>query len=257
MKACGSALALGAAVGLSALAGTGGAGEAAELWIMTTMGPSTGVFEVAAGFEKATKNKVTVTFETGPSLDQKLQSDAPADLIASGPEQVEELIKKGKVVAGSNMPFGLAGLGASVKAGAPRPDISTIDAYKAVLLASKSVGFSRGCSGTHTQEGIDKLGISEQMKSKIKLTGGGPVAEFLAKGDFELGIQQTNVLVGIPGTDYVGPLPGFTNRPCPFNVGLMAVSKQSNLAREMIKFMTSPDAISLLQKGHMEPAKRS
>src|SRR6266436_7969441 len=86
---------------------------------------------------------------------------------------------------------------------------------------------------------IGKLGIADQMKPKIKLTGGGPVAEYLAKGDFELGIQQTNVLVGIPGTDYVGPLPGFTNKPCPFNVGLMAVSKQSDLAREMIKFMTS------------------
>ena len=257
MKACASAIALSAAVGLSALAGGSGTSQAAELWIMTGMGPSTGVYEVAAGFEKATKNKVTVTFETGPSLDQKLQSNAPADIIAGGPEQLEDLIKKGKVVAGTNMPFGLAGLGASVKAGAPRPDISTLDAYKAVLLASKSVGFSRGCSGTHTQEGIDRLGIGEQMKSKIKLTGGGPVAEYLAKGDFELGIQQTNVLVGIPGTDYVGPLPGFTNKPCPFNVGLMASSKQPDLAREMLKFMTSPEAISLLQKGHMEPAKRS
>ena len=95
------------------------------------------------------------------------------------------------------------------------------------------------------------------MKSKIKLTGGGPVAEYLAKGDFELGIQQTNVLVGIPGTDYIGPLPGFTNKPCPFNVGLMASSKQPDLAREMLKFMTSLEAISLLQKGHMEPARRS
>ena len=88
MKACGSALALGAAVGLLA-AGGGGTSQAAELWIMTGMGPSTGVYEVAAGYEKATKNKVTVTFETGPSLDQKLQSDAPADIIAAGPEQLE------------------------------------------------------------------------------------------------------------------------------------------------------------------------
>src|SRR5215467_16061816 len=108
MRVYGSAL----AAGLFALAGTGGAGQAAELWIMTTMGPSTGVYEVAAGFEKATKNKVTVTFETGPSLDQKLQSNAPADIIAGGPEQLEDLIKKDKVVAGTNMPFGLAGLGA-------------------------------------------------------------------------------------------------------------------------------------------------
>jgi hypothetical protein len=102
--------------------------------------------------------------------------------LRAAPEQLEDLLKRGKVVAGTNMPFGLAGLGASVKAGAPRPDISTIDAYKAVLLASKSVGFSRGCSGTHTQEGIDKLGIGEQMKSKIKLTGGGPGRRISGQG---------------------------------------------------------------------------
>src|SRR5262249_61958522 len=98
-------------------------------------------------------------------------------------EQDEVVTKKGKIVEGTNTPFGLACLGASVKAGAPRPDIGTIDAYKAVLLAAKSVGFSRGCSGTHTQEGIDKLGIGEQMKSKIKLTGGGPGDQQQAKGN--------------------------------------------------------------------------
>jgi molybdate transport system substrate-binding protein len=87
------------------------------------------------------------------------------------------------------------------------------------------------------------------------LTGGGPVAEYLAKGDFEIGIQQTNVLVGIPGTDYVGPLPAAVNKACPFNVGVMAISKQQDLARKMIEFMVSPAAVSLLQKAHMEPAK--
>jgi molybdate transport system substrate-binding protein len=243
--------------GLVLAAGLGGATAArsAELIVLTSMGPSTGTYELAAGFEKATKNKVTVTFETGQSLKQKLDTNAPADLITGGPEQIEQLIKAGKVVAGTNTPFGLAPLGLSVKVGAKKPDISTIEAYKATLLAAKSVGYSRGCSGTHTADGIEKLGIADQMKSKIKLTGGGPVAAYLAKGDFELGIQQTNVLVGIPGTDYVGPLPGYLNTACPFNVGLMAVSKQQDLAREMIKYMISPDAVSLLQKGFMEPAK--
>src|SRR6185295_7093783 len=154
----------------------------------------------------------------------------------------------GKVVPGTDMPFTVAPLGVSVKAGAPKPNIGTPDAFKAAMLAAKSVGWSRGCSGSNAQEVINKLGIGDQMKAKIKLTGGGPVAEYLAKGDFELGIQQTNVLVGIPGTDYIGPLPGFTNKPCPFNVGLMASSKQPDLAREMLKFMTSLEAISLLQK---------
>jgi molybdate transport system substrate-binding protein len=142
-----------------------------------------------------------------------------------------------------------------VRMGAPHPDISTLDKYKAVLLGAKSVGYSRGCSGTNTAKGIEELGITDQMKSKTVLTAGGPVAEYLAKGDFELGIQQTNVLVGIPGTDFVAPLPGAMNKPCPFNVGLMTSSKQPDLARAMMKFMVDPNSGSYLQKGHMDPVR--
>ena len=234
-----------------------GNAAAADLVILTNQGATPGVRELATAFSQASGHKVSVIQEAGAALERRLNSDAPGDLLTANPEQFEALIKNGKVVAATMSPFVLAGLGVSVRAGAPKPDISTVEAYKAALIAAKSIGYSFGCSGTHAAEGIEKLGIGEQMKAKTKLTGGGPVAEFLAKGDFELGIQQTNVLVGIPGTDYIGPLPGFANKPCPFNVGLMAASKQQDLARELMKFMTSPEAISLLQKGHMEPAKRS
>ena len=243
------------AVGLLATVWIHATPQTGEIIVLTGMGPETGVRQLAAAFEQATGHKVTVSFETGPSLDQKVDSNAPADLVAGGPEQIDDLIKKGKVAAGTNTPFSLAGLGLSVRAGAPKPDIRTPEAFRAAMLAAKSVGYSRGCSGQHTAEGIEKLGISEQMRAKVKLTGGGPVAEYLAKGDFELGIQQTNVLVGVPGTDYVGPLPGFLNTPCPFNVGLMAVSKQPELARTMIAFMISPEAGPLLRKGYMDPVK--
>ena len=147
MKALASALALGAAIGL--LAG-GGASQAAELWIMTTMGPSTGVFELAAGFERATKNKVTVTFESGSSLEQKLQSNAPADLLASGPDQVEDLMKKGKIVDGTNTPFGLAGLGASVKAGAPPATTNDDAGTSPVIERNTSADISRAAVTINT-----------------------------------------------------------------------------------------------------------
>lgn len=146
----------------------------------------------------------------------------------------------------------------SVRTGAPKPDISTVEAYKATLLAAKSVGYSRGCSGQHVAEGIAELGLTEQMKGKVQLTGGGtgPSTFFLARGDFEIAIQQTNIMVGAPGTDYVGPLPGFLNKPCPNSVGLLAVSKQQDAARAMIAFMISPAAAPLLRKVHEEPASR-
>ena len=151
--------------------------------------------------------------------------------------------------------FVVAGLGLSVRAGAPKPDISTVDAYKASLLAAKSIGYSRGCSGTNVAEGIARLGLTEQLKTKTVLTNGGPVTDSLARGDFEIGIQQTNIMVGAPGTDYVGPLPGFLNKPCPSSVALLTTSKQPEAARAMIAFMISRDAAPLLRKTHVEPAK--
>ena len=182
-----------------------GAARAAELTILTNQGATPGVRELVAAFERATGHKVTVIQEAGAALERRLASGGPADLIASNPGPFDDLVKRGKVVAGSATPFVLAGLGLSVRAGVPKPDISTVDAYKAALLAAKSIGYSRGCSGTHIAEGIEKLGLTEQLKPKTKFT--------VAKGDFDVGIQQTNIMVGAPGTEYVGPLPGFLNVP--------------------------------------------
>jgi molybdate transport system substrate-binding protein len=230
---------------------------AAELIFLASQGNLPGARELAAGFERASGHKVTVLQETGAALEQRL-NNGPADLVAVNPGPLEELVKKGRVVAGTATPFMLAGLGISVRAGAPKPDIGTVEAYKATLLAAKSIGYSRGCSGQHVAWGIEQLGLTEQLKPKIQLTGGGtgPVTFFLARGDFELGIQQTNIMVGAPGTDYVGPVPGFVNKPCPNSVGLLTVSKEPDAARAMIKFMTSPEAAAHLRKVHEEPPPR-
>jgi molybdate transport system substrate-binding protein len=147
----------------------------------------------------------------------------------------------------------LAGLGVSVRAGAPKPDISTVDSYKAALLAAKSIGYSRGCSGTHVAEGIAQLGLTDQLKTKTTLTENGPVTDYVARGDIEIGIQQTNIMVGVPGTDYVGPVPGYLNKPCPTSAALPTTAKQPAAAREFIRFMVSPEAAPLLRKTHAEP----
>jgi molybdate transport system substrate-binding protein len=229
--------------------------EAAELIVLTGQGGAPGVQILAAAFARTSGHKVTVLQEVGAALEQRLDS-GPADLITQNPEAMEGLAKQGKVVAGTVTPFTLAGLGVSVRAGAPKPDISTVEAYRATLLAAKSIGYSRGCSGQHVAEGIAQLGLTEKLKPKVVITGGGtgPVTFFLARGDFELGIQQTNIMVGAPGTDYVGPVPGFLNKPCPNSVALLAVSKEQDAARAMIKFMVSPEAAPLLREVHQEPA---
>jgi molybdate transport system substrate-binding protein len=231
------------------------AAAAADLIILTNQGATPGVRALADAFGRATGHKVTVLQEEGAALERRIDS-GPADLVTGNPPTIEDLVKKGKVVANTVTPFVLAGLGLSVRAGVPKPDISTVEAYKATLLAAKSIGYSRGCSGTNIGEGIAQLGLTEQLKAKTVFTSGGPVSEFLARGDFEVGIQQTNIMVGVPGTEYVGPLPGFLNKPCASSVALLRVSKQPDAARDMIRFMISPEAAPLLRKTHVEPAKR-
>ena len=230
------------------------AAAAADLVVLTNQGATPGVKELAAAFERASGHKVSVIQVEGDALEQRIASGS-ADLVTANPPAIDDLVKKGKVVSGTVTPFVLAGLGLSVRAGAPKPDISTVEAYKATLLAAKSIGYSRGCSGTNVAEGIARLGLTEPLKAKTILTSGGPVADHLARGEFDIGIQQTNIMVGVPGTVYVGPLPGFLNKPCPSSVALLATSKQPDAARAMIAFMASPAAAPLLRKTHVEPAK--
>jgi len=229
--------------------------DAAEITILVNQGATPGVRELAAAFSRASGHKVTVIQADEAILQQRL-NDGTADLITGNPGPIDELVRNGKVVTGTVTPFVRAGLGLSVRAGAPKPDISTVEAYKATLLAAKSIGYSRGCSGTNIGEGIEQLGLTEQLKNKTIFTTGGPVTDYLARGDFEIGIQQTNIMVGVAGTDYVGPLPGFLNKPCTSSVGLLTKSKQPEAARAMIRFMISPEAEPLLRKTYVEPYHR-
>jgi molybdate transport system substrate-binding protein len=228
---------------------------AADLIILTNQGATPGVRALADAFARASGHRVTVLQEEGAALERRITS-GPADLMTANPGQFEALVRNGTVVRSTVTPFVLAGLGLSVRTGAPKPDISTVDAYKATLLAAKSIGYSRGCSGTNIAEGIAQLGLTERLKARTTFTSGGPVTDFLARGDFEIGIQQTNIMVGVPGTDYVGPLPGALNKPCPSSVAVLTVSKEPDAARAMIAFMVSPEAAPLLRKTHVEPAAR-
>lgn len=229
-----------------------GAANAADLVVLTNQGAAPGVRELAAGFERVSGHRVTVIQPDAATLEQRM-ADGTADLITGNPGVIEERVRDGKIVAGTVTPFVLAGLGLSVQAGAPKPDISTVQAYRAALLAAESIGYSRGCSGTHVAEGIAQLGLTEELADKTIRTEGGPVTDFLARGDIEIGIQQTNIMVDVPGSDHVGPLPGFLNEPCQSDVGLLTTSKEPDAAREMIDFMISPEAAPLLRRTHVEP----
>ena len=227
---------------------------AADLTIVSNQGAVPGLKELAAAFSRASGHHVTVVLAEGDVLEQRLNS-GQADLVSQNPAPMQELVKQGKVVGNTVTPFQLASLGLAVKAGAPKPDISTVEAYKAALIRAKSIGYSRGCSGTNIGQGIAELGLTEQLKAKTIFTSDGPVTDYLKRGAFEIGIQQSNIMAGVPGVDFVGSLPGALNKRCQSNVGMATASKAPDAARAMIKFMISPEAGPLLRKTLAEPAK--
>jgi len=245
-----STAAVAGALGILVLCGPA---AAAEITVLAGMGVVSGVRDLAPVFEKMTGNKVIVNFETAPDMNQKINSGAPADVAALQPDQVDAFIMKGKIVAGTHTNFSQAGVGVAVKAGAPKPDIGTPEAFKAAMLNAKSIGYSRGGSGLIAAKTMEKLGIADQLKDKTKFIDGTPVAAAVANGDVEIGLQQINVIIPVAGADYVGPLPGDLQETVRFAAGVLAVSKEQEVAKAFLAFMASPEAAPLLRKSGMEP----
>jgi len=244
-------------LGLLAVLGiwTQNSAPAAEITVYLNQATESGVRELAAGFEKATGHKVDVSFQGGPNLNQKINSGT-GDVASLGLAQFDELVKGGKVVAGSVIEYARVGNGVAVKTGAPKPDISTPEAFKRAMLNAKSIGHTNAGTGPFNTRLFQKLGIYDDIKSKITIIEGRLVAAAVAAGDIEIGIQQTNVIQPHPGTEYLGPLPAELMEYGKVGAGVLTGSKQPEVAAAFIKFMADPANAALLRKGAMEPPAR-
>jgi molybdate transport system substrate-binding protein len=231
-----------------------GAAPAAEITVLANQGAVSGIRDLAAGFEQATGNKVIVSYKPGAALTQAINTDEAADVVTQTFDQFDELVKRGKVVAGSYVEFARAGNGVAVKEGALKRDISTPDGFKQAMLNSRSIGHSNAGTGPFNTRLFQKLGIYDFVKGKVKIVEGRPVAAAVAAGDVEIGIQQTNVIQPFPGTIYLGPLPPQLMEYGRFGAGLLADSKEPQVAKAFIKYMAAPENAALLRKSAMEPA---
>jgi molybdate transport system substrate-binding protein len=246
------------AAGVFGMAGavSGAAAQAADIVILANQGAISAIRDLAPAFEQASGHKVVVSFLQGNAMNQAIETNAPGDVVSSFFEAFDDLVKRGKVVSGSAAEYARAGNGVAVKAGAPKPDIGTVEAFKRAMLAAKSIGHSSAGTGLYNTRLFQRLGIYDQIKDKIKIIEGRPVAVAVAAGDVEIGIQQTNVIQPVPGTDYVGPLPAELMEYGRFSLGVLTVSKEQELARAFIAFATSPAAAPLVRKSAMEPPVR-
>ena len=242
-----------AAAGVLALFGTSVAAHAAEIVVYHNQATQSGVKEMATAFEQATGHKVNVSFQGGPNLNQKINEGTTGDVTSLGLQQFDEFVKSGKVATGSVVEYARVGNGVAIKSGATKPDISTPEAFKQAMLNAKSIGHTNAGTGPFNTRLFQKLGIYDQIKSKITIVEGRLVAAAVAAGDIEIGIQQTNVIQPHAGTDYLGPLPTELMEYGRVGAGVLTASKQPEVAAAFIKFMADPANAPLLRKAAMEP----
>ena len=231
-----------------------GMADAADIKVLSTQATEEAYRELVPQFEKASGHKVTTTF-TGTLGAMKLLADGETyDLLIMSSQSIDELTKAGKVAPGSRVDFAKSGVGAAVRKGAPKLDISSVEALKKTLLAAKSIGYSTGPSGVYVISMFQKMGIAEAIKGKLKQTPTGVfVGTIIASGEAEIGFQQVSELTFFPGIDYLGPLPAEVQLITVFSSGLQAGAKEADAARALVKFITAPASAAVLKKHALEP----
>jgi molybdate transport system substrate-binding protein len=141
-----------------------------------------------------------------------------------------------------------------VRTGAPKPDISSSEAVKKSVLAAKSVAYSAGASGAYLVSMFEKLGISEQVKSKLAtVKPGEPVGDVVARGEAEIGFHQLSELLAVKGIEILGPLPADIQRVTVFSGGIHSGTKETDGTSALVKFLTAPSAAPVIKKHGMEP----
>ena len=232
-----------------------GTASAAEIRVLSTQATEQSYREMVPAFEKATGHKVTTLFTGTLDAEKRLAAGEQYDLLIMAEDAIDAHLKDGKLARGSRVDLARSGVGVGVKAGARKPDISSVDALKRTLASAKSIGYSSGPSGVYIVTMFDRLGVTEQVKPKLKQTPSGVfVGSIIANGDVEIGFQQVSELSQFEGVDYVGPLPAEVQKYTVFSSGILNTAKEAEAARALVRHITSPQAGAVYRKRGMEPS---
>src|SRR5579863_10197369 len=234
--------------------------RADEIRVVTSGWFTAAYLELVPQYEASTHNKLVTEF--GPSMGTthnaipiRLERGEAIDVVIMAAPALDDLIKQGKVRAGSRVDLVQSLIGMAVKAGAHRPDISTVEALKRTLLAAKSIAYSDSASGVYlSTELFPKLGVADQIKGKSRKIEADPVGGVVANGEFEIGFQQISELRPVKGIDIVGPLPPGAQRVTIFAAGIPTTAAHPEAANTLIQWLASPAAYSAIKKSGLEPA---
>ena len=227
-----------------------GGAAAAELKVFSTTALTEIWHELKPKFE-ARGHKLELVLQPSGALGKRISGGETGDVIVSTTAGVEALQKSGKIVSGTTRVLASSGMGVAVLKGAPKPDISTPEAFKKTMLAAKSVAYSDpaggGASGAVFVKILKDLGIADQVNAKAKLGRGVPNADFVLKGESDIAIQQIPELMMTPGVDIVGPFPPALQKVTGFATAVLSSSRNPAAARELVEFLASPETLALLK----------
>jgi molybdate transport system substrate-binding protein len=239
-------------IGLAMALSVAGA-HAAELKVLAGGSMTASLQELGPRFERATGHKLVIHFDSTPNL-IKLATSAPFDLGIVPVDVFKDAAAKARFAPGPTVDIARVGYGVAIRAGAPKPDVSTPDAFKQTLLKAQSIAFlPASAAGAYVLSVFARLGIGDAMKAKTKAqTAPGAIAEAVAKGEAELGVFLTNVLVA-PGVELAGPFPGDLQNELVFTAAVAADSKDAAAAKAFIDYLKTPEAAAAIKAKGMTP----
>ena len=224
-----------------------------EIQVLSSIATREAYNELLPQFERATGHQVTTTWAGTVDITKRLAAGEVHDIVVISSVELEALIGQGKIAAGCRVDLAKSGIGVAVRAGAPRPDISSADALKRALLAAKTVGYTSGPSGVYMAGLIERMGIAAEVKAKFRsVPSGGTIGTIVASGDCEIGFQQVSELVHIPGIDYVGPLPPDVQRVTIFSTGIQVGANNPDGAKALAAFLTTPASAAVMRRHGLE-----
>jgi molybdate transport system substrate-binding protein len=230
------------------------ANAASDLNLYVPRAVATVLDTVGAQFERETDYKLVVTSDVGAGLIRRISAGAAFDVFAGTPAQIDGLIKDGKIIADTRTNLVRSGIGVEVRAGAAKPDIGSVEAFKNTLLNAQSIAYLKeGASGLYLAGLLDRLGIADAIKAKVQRPDTDIVSELVAKGEVEIGMVVMTQILTTPGVQLVGPLPSEIQSYITFAGAVSSTSSAPDVGRALLKFLTGPVAIPVIKSQGMEP----
>ena len=237
------------------LASVSSSAVSAEFAVISTISAKEALIELVPEFEHTSGHKVNIVYGSGSELSKQISAGRQADIFI-GPEEFSgPLLQQGRLQADSRVAFARSTTGLAVRAGVPKPDISTPDKLKAVLLAAGKVSYSAGASGINFLNLIKKLGIEDAIVAKrVAPKPGELVGAVVARGDADIAVQQISELLPVPGIQILDPLPPALQQSIVYGASTFAQSTQREAGQAFVKFLRSPAAQAVLRDKGLDPA---